>query len=93
MKRFSALLLAPLPTAAALPAASAEGASAPALSLSCASAVLIEKETGTLLYEQNAHEQLEPASVTKVMTLLLVMEAVDSPSPPTPQAWEAPRSI
>ena len=78
MKRFSALLLAALLTAAALPAASAEGASAPALSLSCASAVLMEKETGTLLYEQNAHEQLEPASVTKVMTLLLVMEAVDS---------------
>ena len=78
MKRFSALLLAALLTAAALPDASAEGASAPALSLSCASAVLMEKETGTLLYEQNAHEQLEPASVTKVMTLLLVMEAVDS---------------
>ena len=78
MKRFSALLLAALLTAAALPAASAEGASAPTLSLSCASAVLMEKETGTLLYEQNAHEQLEPASVTKVMTLLLVMEAVDS---------------
>ena len=38
----------------------------------------MEKETGTLLYEQNPHEQLEPASVTKVMTLLLVMEALDS---------------
>ena len=38
----------------------------------------MEKETGTVLYEQNAHEQLEPASVTKVMTLLLVMEALDA---------------
>ena len=41
-------------------------------------AVLMEKESGTILYEQNAHDKLEPASVTKVMTLLLVMEAVDS---------------
>ena len=38
----------------------------------------MEKETGTVLYEQNAHEKLEPASVTKVMTLLLVMEALDA---------------
>ncbi len=41
-------------------------------------AVLMEKQTGAVLYEENAHEQLEPASVTKVMTLLLVMEAIDS---------------
>ena len=40
-------------------------------------AVLMEKETGQILYAQNEHEQLEPASVTKVMTLLLVMEAID----------------
>lgn len=40
--------------------------------------VLMEKETGQVLYAQNEHEQLEPASVTKVMTLLLVMEAIDS---------------
>jgi len=46
--------------------------------INAASAVLIEKETGTVLYENNAHEKLEPASVTKVMTLLLVMEALDS---------------
>ena len=42
------------------------------------SAVLMEKETGTVLYEDHAHDKLEPASVTKVMTLLLVMEAIDS---------------
>lgn len=41
------------------------------------SAVLIDAGTGTLLFEQNAHEQLPPASVTKVMTMLLIMEAVD----------------
>ena len=48
------------------------------LSLSCASCLLMEKETGAVLLEDNAHEKLEPASVTKIMTLLLVMEALDS---------------
>ena len=46
--------------------------------LKVGSAVLMEKETGRILYEQNAHAKLEPASVTKVMTMLLVMEALDS---------------
>ena len=78
MKQISALCLAAALLAAAVPPASAAGEAAPGLTLSCASAVLMEKETGTLLYEQNAHEKLEPASVTKIMTLLLVMEAVDS---------------
>ena len=41
------------------------------------SVALMEKETGTLIYAENEHERLEPASVTKVMTLLLVMEAID----------------
>ena len=76
MKRISALILAGLTLALALPTARAQEDRA-GLSLSCASAVLMEKETGTILYQQNAHTRLEPASVTKVMTLLLVMEAVD----------------
>ena len=42
------------------------------------SAVLMDMATGTLLAEQNAHEKLAPASVTKVMTMLLIMEAIDS---------------
>ena len=42
------------------------------------SAVLMDLATGTVLYEKNAHESLAPASVTKVMTMLLIMEAVDS---------------
>ncbi len=42
------------------------------------SALLMDAATGTVLYERNAHEKLPPASVTKVMTLLLVMEAIDS---------------
>ena len=42
------------------------------------SALLMDIATGTILYEKNAHEPLAPASVTKVMTLLLIMEAIDS---------------
>jgi len=41
------------------------------------SALLMDMATGTVLHEQNAHEKLPPASVTKVMTMLLVMEAID----------------
>ena len=41
-------------------------------------AILMEKETGEILYAQNEHEKLEPASVTKVMTMLLTMEAIDA---------------
>lgn len=48
------------------------------LGLSCKSAILMEAETGTILYTQNSDEALPPASVTKIMTLLLVMEAVDA---------------
>ena len=42
------------------------------------SALLMDAATGTILYEKNAHEPLAPASVTKVMTMLLIMEAIDS---------------
>lgn len=47
------------------------------LQLKCKSAILMEASTGRVLYEQNADEALPPASVTKVMTLLLVMEAIE----------------
>ncbi len=47
------------------------------LSLECKSAILMEAETGKVIYEQNADEALPPASVTKVMTLLLCMEAIE----------------
>ena len=42
------------------------------------SAVLMDATTGTILYEQNSSDALAPASVTKVMTMLLIMEAIDS---------------
>ena len=61
----------------ALPAPAAQAASGTP-TVNCGAAVLMEKETGTILYEQNSHDKLEPASVTKIMTLLLVMEAIDS---------------
>ncbi len=48
----------------------------PNLNLNCRAAVLMEAESGRVLYEANADEALPPASVTKVMTLLLVMEAL-----------------
>ncbi len=41
------------------------------------SAILIERDTGTVLYEKNSNEELPPASMTKIMTMLLIMEALD----------------
>ncbi len=49
-----------------------------ALNMKCQSAILMEATTGCVLYVQNPDEALPPASVTKIMTLLLVMEAIDS---------------
>ena len=48
------------------------------LTFPCKSALLMEASTGKILFEQNADEALPPASVTKVMTLLLVMEAIEA---------------
>ncbi len=48
------------------------------LNLDCGSACLIEQSTGLVMYDYNMHEQLRPASVTKIMSLLLIMEALDS---------------
>lgn len=47
------------------------------LNIESESAILIEQNTGKILYEKNSHEQLRPASVTKVMSILLIMEALD----------------
>ena len=48
------------------------------LKLESASAVLMEQSSGKILYNHNMHEKLRPASVTKIMTILLIMEALDS---------------
>ena len=71
MKRFFCLLcvLMLLPV---LPASAVD------MNIPAKSAVLMDISTGTVVYEQNAHTPLAPASVTKVMTMLLIMEAIDS---------------
>jgi len=63
---------------AALCALAVLGTSARAVEVTAPSALLMEKETGTVLYAKDAHAKLEPASITKIMTLLLTMEAIDS---------------
>ena len=68
MKKLAALLCALLVL----------GTSARALEVSAPSALLMEKETGAVLFAKDEHAKLEPASVTKVMTLLLTMEAIDA---------------
>ena len=74
MKRFLGMLSALALMVALLPVR----IQAVELDVAGKSAVLMDVETGTVLYEKNAHERLSPASVTKVMTMLLIMEAVDS---------------
>ena len=48
------------------------------INISSKSAILMDVGSGQVLYEKNAHEKLPPASVTKVMTMLLICEALDS---------------
>lgn len=47
------------------------------LEINAKSAILLDVNTGTILYEMNADEQMPPASITKIMSLLLIMEAID----------------
>ena len=73
MKRFLSLLLSLLCLLALTPTARAE-----TLAVDARAYLLMEKTTGKILYAVNEHEQLEPASVTKIMTILLVMEAIEA---------------
>ncbi len=73
-KRIFSLLLAIAICAAPL----GTRAQAVELEVPAPAAILMDRATGTVLFERNADEKLAPASVTKVMTLLLVMEAIDS---------------
>ena len=74
------LILTLLLTALPLSVTAAEGGSAPAPAFTpnCKSAVLMEASTGRILYAHNPAEAMPPASVTKIMTLLLVMECMDA---------------
>ena len=74
MKKLIGALLAALCLLALLPTT----ADAVELPLTSRAALLMEKTTGQILFAQNEHEALEPASVTKIMTLLLTMDAIDS---------------
>lgn len=47
------------------------------MELTCESAILIEQTSGNIIYEKDIHKQLRPASVTKIMTILLIMEALE----------------
>ena len=76
MKKVLLLLLAFCLLSA--PAAAVETVYDSAIDIAAPSAILVEKTTGAVLYEKNADERLSPASVTKVMTMLLVVEAVES---------------
>lgn len=72
-QRIVCIVLAGLLVLGLIPAVHAAGPE-----IAAPSAILMDAATGTILYEKNAHEKLAPASVTKVMTLLLVMEALES---------------
>ncbi len=77
MKKMMALLTALLLAfQAALPVVYAEENGADSLGITAPSAILMEASTGTVVLEKNAHEKLPPASVTKIMTLLLIFDAI-----------------
>jgi D-alanyl-D-alanine carboxypeptidase (penicillin-binding protein 5/6) len=80
LKKFAAFLtlLLLLPSIAATPVYAEEPKSSKLdLAPNARSAILMDAGTGTIIYEKNAHDRLPPASITKIMTMLLVMEAVE----------------
>ena len=78
MKRLvSVMLTIIMLTTFAIPLAFAEEKTGVELADNVKSAILIERDTGKVLYEKNSNESLPPASMTKIMTMLLIMEALD----------------
>lgn len=78
MKRLLSITLTViLFTSLAVPMASAEEKTGVELADNVRSAILIERDTGKVLYESNSNEPLPPASMTKIMTMLLIMESLD----------------
>lgn len=76
----SAALIVPSSAYAEEPAGPQTEKTTPAVDLAenAKSAVMLDADTGTIIYEKNGHEKLPPASITKIMTMLLTMEAIDS---------------
>ncbi|GIN38249.1 D-alanyl-D-alanine carboxypeptidase family protein [Heyndrickxia oleronia] len=75
-KIFSSIICLLLLTATiSLPAFAAEKSTE--LAADAKSAILIERDTGSILYDKNSHEKLPPASMTKIMTMILIMEALE----------------
>lgn len=84
MKRFFSILLSlvlfiscTLHSESLLHAKKKTQSSQPSLDLSAPSALLMEAETGTILYQKNEHKSRPPASVTKIMTLCLIFDALE----------------
>ena len=77
MKKLASLIMAILIAIMPMNLSFANEDNAP-LSVSSKSAILMDVGSGQILYEKNAHDKLPPASVTKVMTMLLICEALDS---------------
>lgn len=76
MKRTAIVVL--IAALLSVPARAIETLQGDAITIAAPSAVLMEKTSGQVIYEKNAHEKLSPASVTKVMTLLLIMEEIEA---------------
>lgn len=76
MKKLIAYLLAV--SILVMPALAIETLTSEAISIPAPHAILVEKETGSVIYEKSADERVIPASVTKVMTILLIVEALES---------------
>ncbi|RTR30363.1 D-alanyl-D-alanine carboxypeptidase [Robertmurraya yapensis] len=79
VKRFLSLFIVLLIVSSiSAPAVFAEEKNGINLADEAKSAILIERDTGTILYDKNSNEKLPPASMTKIMTMLLIMEAIDT---------------
>ncbi|GAE25484.1 D-alanyl-D-alanine carboxypeptidase [Halalkalibacter wakoensis JCM 9140] len=75
-KVLSSMLIVCLILSVITPMASAEEKKAK-LAEKASSAIVIERDTGEVIFDKNSHEKLPPASMTKIMTMLLIMEAID----------------
>jgi serine-type D-Ala-D-Ala carboxypeptidase (penicillin-binding protein 5/6) len=77
MKRVSCIMAAFILIVSLFPSLGFAQENKSELAQAAKSAVLIERDTGAVLYDKNSHERLAPASMTKIMTMLLIMEALE----------------